>query len=98
MDAMIEDTRLPLDTDSQTIVRDAKAIQPELRRHRQQIEAEQRFPASLVGQMKEAGFYRMAIPRTLSGLQVDPITFTRVVELLAEGAGSVGWNHARPAR
>ena len=94
MDAMAEDTRLPADIDRQTIVQDAMAIQPELRSHRDQIEAEQRFPAELVGQMKEAGFYRMVVPRSLGGLQVDPITYTRVVELLAEGVGSVGWNLA----
>ena len=34
----------------------------------------------------------MVIPRSLGGLQVDPLTYLRVVELLAEGAGSVGWN------
>ena len=27
-------------------------------------------------------------------MQADPITYTRVVELLAEGCGSVGWNLA----
>jgi len=30
----------------------------------------------------------------LGGLQVDPLTYTRVVEYLAQGAGSVGWNIA----
>jgi len=34
------------------------------------------------------------MPRELGGLQVDPLTYVRVVELLAEGAGSVGWNIA----
>src|SRR6202140_5971979 len=34
----------------------------------------------------------MAIPRTLGGLQLDTLTYLRVVELLAEGCGSVGWN------
>ena len=94
MDAMTEDTRLPADIDRQTIVQDAKAMQPTLRRYRDRIEAEQCFPADLVGQMKEAGFYRMVVPRTLGGLQIDPITFTRVIEHLAEGVGSVGWNLA----
>lgn len=94
MDAMIEDTRLPDNIDSQTVVRDAKAIQPELRRFREQIETEQRFPPALVGLMKEAGFYRMSVPKSLGGLQLDPVTFTRVVENLAEGVGSVGWNLA----
>ena len=36
----------------------------------------------------------LEIPRELGGLQADPLTYLRVVELLAEGAGSVGWNVA----
>ena len=44
--------------------------------------------------MHAAGFYRLLLPRSLDGLQADPLTYIRVVELLAEGAGSVGWNVA----
>jgi alkylation response protein AidB-like acyl-CoA dehydrogenase len=41
-----------------------------------------------------AGFYSLVIPHALGGLQADPLTYLRVVELLSEGAGSVGWNLA----
>lgn len=92
MDTMIEDTRLPADIDAQPLVREAAALRPVLRTHHQEIEREQRLPKPLVEQLRAAGFYRMVIPRALGGLQVDPLTFLRVVELLAEGAGSVGWN------
>ena len=52
------------------------------------------MPPALVEQLHAAGFYRLVIPRALGGLQADPLTYLRVVELLAEGAGSVGWNLA----
>jgi alkylation response protein AidB-like acyl-CoA dehydrogenase len=94
MDTMVEDTRLPADIDAQPVVQAALALRPELRRYQQQIEEGQRLPPPLVEQLHAAGFYRMVIPRSLGGLQVDPLTFTRVVELLAEGVGSVGWNIA----
>lgn len=92
MDAIDEQTRLPVDVDAHPLVRSAIALQPEVRRHLDAIEQEQRFPAALRAQLHEAGFYRMIIPRSLGGLQVDPLTFLRVVEVLAEAAGSVGWN------
>ena len=94
MDTMVEDTRLPADIDAQPLVRAAAALRPVLRTYHEQIEREQRLPPALVEQLHAAGFYRMVIPRSLGGLQVDPLTYLRVVELLAEGAGSVGWNLA----
>src|SRR5260370_8385713 len=89
-----EETRLPAEIDAQPVVQAAAALQSELGRCRDEIEREQRFPAALVKQLRAAGFYRMVIPRALGGLEVDPLTYLRVVELLAEGAGSVGWNLA----
>jgi alkylation response protein AidB-like acyl-CoA dehydrogenase len=42
--------------------------------------------------LREAGLYRMLVPRQLGGLQIDLPTCFRVVELMAEADGSVGWN------
>lgn len=92
MDAIPEQTRLPADVDSHPLVRAAIALQPDVRRHVAAIEQEQRFPRALVEQLHAAGFYRLAIPRSLGGWQLDPITLFRVVEVLSEAAGSVGWN------
>ena len=94
MDAMPDETRLPIDIDAQPVVRAAAALQPMLRDCHDETEREQRLPRALVEKMCAAGFYRMVIPRSLGGLGVDPLTYLRVVELLAEGAGSVGWNIA----
>ena len=93
MDTVIaEDSRLPADIDAQPLVRAAAALHPVLRKYHEEIEREQRMPPALFGQLREAGFYKMVIPRSLGGLQVDPLTYLRVVETLAEGVGSVGWN------
>ncbi len=92
MDNLVEATRLPADIDAQPLVRAAAELKPVLRQYHEEIEREQRLPPALVGQLREAGFYKMVIPRELGGLQVDTLTYLRVVELLAEGAGSVGWN------
>jgi len=87
-----EEQRLPTDVEAQPLVQAAAALRPVIRGHHDEIEREQRLPKALVEQFHAAGFYRMVRPRELGGLQTDPLTYLRVVELLAEGAGSVGWN------
>ena len=83
-----------IDVDSFPLVQAAADMRPVLRTFREEIEREQRMPAALVSQLRAAGFYKMVIPRTLGGLEVHPLVFLRVVELMAEGVGSVGWNIA----
>src|SRR5512138_1839775 len=92
MRQIAEDKQLPADIDAQPLVRAATALQPAIRDHLDEINREQRLPKALVEKFHAAGFYNMTIPRELGGLQVDPLTYLRVVELLAEAAGSVGWN------
>src|ERR1700732_5234558 len=91
-DTMAEETRLPADIDTQPLVEAAAALKPVLGEYHEEIERGQGMPSALVAQLGEAGFYKMVIPRSLGGLQVDTLTYLRVVELLAEGAGSAGWN------
>jgi alkylation response protein AidB-like acyl-CoA dehydrogenase len=94
MPQIVEDMCLPVDVDAQPLVQAAAALRPVIRRYQEEMEREQRLPKALVDELHAAGFYRLVIPRALGGLQVDPLTYLRVVELLAEAAGSVGWNVA----
>jgi alkylation response protein AidB-like acyl-CoA dehydrogenase len=94
MDVIAEKTRLPAEIDEEPLVQAAVALRPVLRSYYERIEREQRLPKDLVEQLRAAGFYRLVIPHALGGLQVDPLTYLRIVEILAEGAGSVGWNIA----
>ena len=87
-----DEDRLPADLEAQPLVQAAAALRPVIRDHHDEIEREQRLPKALVARFHAAGFYKMVRPRELGGLQTDPLTYLGVVELLAEGAGSVGWN------
>jgi alkylation response protein AidB-like acyl-CoA dehydrogenase len=87
-------TRLPLDVDAQPVVRAASALQSVIRRHRDELDREQRLPKAVVEQFHAAGFYNLVMPRALGGLETDPLTYVRVVEVLAEADGSAGWNVA----
>jgi indole-3-acetate monooxygenase len=57
-----------------------------------ETERERCIPKPLVAQLDEAGLHRMLLPTSLGGLQLDIPTLFRVVELVAEADGSVGWN------
>src|SRR6058998_3816003 len=94
MRQIADEERLPADVDDQPLVRAAAALRSVVRGYRNEIEREQQLPKALVEQFHAAGFYSMVIPRALGGLQADPLTYLRVVEVLAEAAGSVGWNLA----
>ena len=88
------EARLPFDIDAQPVVQAALAMAPKIREYKEEIEREQRMPRPLFEKMREAGFYRMIIPRVHGGLEVDPLTYLRVVEILSATVGSVGWNIA----
>ena len=75
---------LPDDIDAEPLVRAAAVLRPAIRDHRDALEREQRLPKPLVEQFHAAGFYRLVRPRALGGLQTDPLTYLRVVELLDE--------------
>src|SRR2546422_11265029 len=94
MRQIAEEKLLPADIDAQPPVRAAAALRSVICGYRDEIEREQRLPKALGGQFHAAGFYSLVIPRELGGLQADPLTYLRVVELLAEADGSVGWNLA----
>jgi alkylation response protein AidB-like acyl-CoA dehydrogenase len=92
MQPSADEHRLPADLEAQPLVRAAAALRPVIRAHHEELEREQRLPKALVEQLHAAGCYRLVRPRALGGLQADPLTYLRVVELLSEASGSVGWN------
>src|SRR5258706_628300 len=94
MRQVFDEDRLPADLQAQPLVRAAAALGPVIRGHHDEIEREQRLPKDLVERFHAAGFYKMVMPRELGGLQIDPLTYVRAAETLAEAAGSVGWNLA----
>src|ERR1700678_1462788 len=94
MDLFTDNTRLATDIDAQPVVQAAAALRPKLRDYKHQVETEQRVRPQLVPDFRAAGFYSLVIPRSMGGQQADPLTYQRVVELLAEGLGSAGWNVA----
>jgi alkylation response protein AidB-like acyl-CoA dehydrogenase len=67
------------------------ALEPLIRAHADEAEQQRRLPQPVVTALAEASLFRMYTPHTLGGLEVDPLTFYRVVEALARIDGSTAW-------
>jgi alkylation response protein AidB-like acyl-CoA dehydrogenase len=84
---------MTLDT---TLLDAARRIAPVIRAYREQAEQERRLPTPVVEAMAEAGLLRMMTPRSLGGLEVDPLTCARVIEAVAQMDSSAGWALTNP--
>ncbi|HUJ76912.1 MAG TPA: acyl-CoA dehydrogenase family protein [bacterium] len=69
----------------------ARALLPQIAAAAPQIERERRIPEPLLTAMLEAGLFRLLVPRSLNGGEVDPLTFLRVMELVAGADASAAW-------
>ena len=73
------------------LIQSAKALKPEIERCADAVEANSCFPNSLVEAIANAGLFKILVPKTLGGTEVDPATFVRVIEEVSRVDGSVGW-------
>ena len=69
----------------------ARALLPQIRAAADEIEQGRRLPLPLVQAMKDAGIFRMPMPRSWGGPEVDPVTQVKIVEALSYADTSVGW-------
>jgi alkylation response protein AidB-like acyl-CoA dehydrogenase len=69
----------------------ARELQPMLRAAADECERGREVTPEVVAAMKERGIFRMLLPRSLGGAELDPLTYTAVLEILAQGDGSPAW-------
>lgn len=55
-------------------------------------ESNGRLSAPVVHALKEAGFYKLFLPRSLGGHEADPVTVAKVVEEVARHNTAAGWS------
>ena len=55
------------------------------------IDRDRQIPSEIVGELADKGFFRLLMPRSLSGAELDFPDFLRIVQIFGEADGSVGW-------
>jgi alkylation response protein AidB-like acyl-CoA dehydrogenase len=66
-------------------------LEPLIREYAEEAERNRRLSQPVVTALAEAGFFRLYLPRTLGGFEVDPLTFCQVMEALARIDGATAW-------
>jgi alkylation response protein AidB-like acyl-CoA dehydrogenase len=76
------------------LLADVQQLAPEIVARAGEIEAGRRVPPDLVEALKSIGVFRMVVPRSHGGLELDLPDALEVVSALARIEGSVGWTVA----
>ncbi len=74
-----------------SIMTTARALGPQIRGASDWIERERRLPDALVRSLQGAGVFRMPMPASMGGPELDPITQMQIIEELSFHDGSTGW-------
>jgi indole-3-acetate monooxygenase len=67
-----------------------------IREHNAEAERERRLSPPVLAALHEAGLLRMFTPRSLGGLEVDPLTRALAIEEISGHDIAAGWTLANP--
>jgi alkylation response protein AidB-like acyl-CoA dehydrogenase len=73
------------------VVAIARNVGPVLAQHVEMTERNRRLAPPVVDALRAAGLFRLFTPRALGGLEIDPVTFARVVEEVSTFDSAAGW-------
>lgn len=69
----------------------ARNLMPFIREHTADAEKNRRLSPVVIDALREAGFFRLLLPRSLGGLEIDPISYALITEELARADSAAGW-------
>lgn len=69
----------------------AQGLAPEIAARAAEMEEARRLPADLAAKLAHAGLFRIALPRTLGGLELPPADIVGVIETIAQADASAAW-------
>ena len=76
---------------TRTLLEAARELAPKIRAAADEIEAERELPRPLFEALADAGFYHMALPRSLGCPELDLPSYIEVVEELGKADASTAW-------
>src|SRR5215510_4878321 len=79
-----------------TLIKAARRIAPLIRKHNEEAERERRLSPAVLAALHDAGLLRMCTPRSLGGLEADPLTRALVIEEISGHDTAAGWTLANP--
>src|SRR5215470_7268736 len=82
----------PSSLTAQSLLRAIQELGPAIRARALEIETSRRIPADIVEALKRAGIFRMFVPRSYGGLELDLPAGLEILVELAKIDSSVGWN------
>jgi indole-3-acetate monooxygenase len=74
------------------LVQIASKLGPAIGQNIDEEENNGRISATVVNALREAGFYKLFLPKSLGGLEADPLTTAKVVEEVARHNTAAGWS------
>jgi alkylation response protein AidB-like acyl-CoA dehydrogenase len=75
----------------QDYIERARELVPMLLAAGDECEKHRQVPEHIVAAMIERGIFKMLLPKSIGGGELDPLTYTAVLEILASGDGSPAW-------
>jgi alkylation response protein AidB-like acyl-CoA dehydrogenase len=69
----------------------ARKLAPLLSAAAPRIDAARELPPDVLDAMHAAGMFRLLVPRSIGGAELDPATYIQCVEAIASGDASVAW-------
>jgi alkylation response protein AidB-like acyl-CoA dehydrogenase len=89
MDTLTKSDFLTMEEDP---IKVAGKLGPVLGQNINEEENNGRLSATVVNALREAGFYKLYLPKSLGGLEADPLTVAKVVEEVASHNTAAGWS------
>jgi alkylation response protein AidB-like acyl-CoA dehydrogenase len=75
----------------EALVNKARELGPLIREHAPEAERERRLSKKVIDALNRSGITKMLLPKSLGGLETDPVTAVRVVEEIASHDSVAAW-------